>query len=71
MLCNYLQIHFREILYKLVDTVGFEPQPSDDGMRRSLILLARRWACKLGNLECANAATNRLKSYMDNDNLDR
>lgn len=49
--------------------IRYEDNPKNDGMNRSLTLLGRKWACKLGGTKCRAAATAQLKNYTKTDKL--
>lgn len=49
--------------------IRYEDNPKNDGMNRSLTLLGRKWACKLGDTKCREAATAQLENYTETDKL--
>ncbi|XP_019700103.1 glutamyl aminopeptidase-like [Harpegnathos saltator] len=61
---SHVRESFAEILNSLLNAVGYQPKLDDNSMTTPLILLARRWACKLGVPACTNAATAELIHYM-------
>ncbi|XP_032687693.1 glutamyl aminopeptidase-like isoform X2 [Odontomachus brunneus] len=66
---NYIKEHFSIILDRVLLTIGYEENSSDDPMRKSLRYLVRMWACKLNHPVCINTASHRLIDYYI-DNLE-
>ncbi|XP_032674471.1 aminopeptidase N-like [Odontomachus brunneus] len=51
-----------KILDNLLTNIGYEEKPEDNGMTKSLRLLATKWTCKLGHSECRKAASAKLEA---------
>ncbi|XP_032674470.1 glutamyl aminopeptidase-like [Odontomachus brunneus] len=51
-----------EILDNLLTNIGYEEKPEDNGMTKTLRLLATKWSCKLGHSECRKAASAKLET---------
>ncbi|XP_032687679.1 thyrotropin-releasing hormone-degrading ectoenzyme-like [Odontomachus brunneus] len=66
-----LKARYQSILETLLEKVGYELKPEYDGMRMSLILLGRKWACQVGNIVCTDLASVSLMEYMENKTLNR
>lgn len=56
------QPNILEILDNLLKNIGYEERLEDDGMTKSLRLLAAKWSCKLGHNECRKAASAKLQA---------
>ncbi|XP_032687718.1 thyrotropin-releasing hormone-degrading ectoenzyme-like [Odontomachus brunneus] len=69
---NHIKEHFLGLLDGVLNKIGYENIIQDGKMTKSLRLLVRKWACKLGHSVCRNAALDRLMIYINHrDELDR
>lgn len=55
-----------DILDGLLKNIGYDNDPMDDDMRKTLRLLATKWACKLNHTECTEKAHAKLLNYLNN-----
>lgn len=63
MLFNDFQEHFLYITSELFLYANSGQYPSTNNMKSSLILLARKWACKFDNFACRTSAAAHLTYY--------
>ncbi|EFN77135.1 Glutamyl aminopeptidase [Harpegnathos saltator] len=63
---RFVTPHILDILSALIKNIGYDEKPDDDDMKKSLRLLAVKWACKLGYQECRKAANSRLDMHIKN-----
>lgn len=60
ILFHNFQASILDILPSLLKNIGYEEHRRDNSMTKSLRLLATKWSCKLGHVECNAAATAKL-----------
>ncbi|XP_032685913.1 aminopeptidase N-like [Odontomachus brunneus] len=59
-----IKVFIKILLENLLEKIGYEEYFNEDGMTRSLRLLAVRWACGLGSIKCKIVAKNELIKHL-------
>ncbi|XP_014488031.1 PREDICTED: thyrotropin-releasing hormone-degrading ectoenzyme-like [Dinoponera quadriceps] len=65
-----IKLRISGILGGLLNNIGYEEHPEDDGMTKSLRLLAAKWFCELGHSECRIAASNKLYTKLSSPTIE-
>lgn len=53
------------IMGEVLTKIGYDEDPQDDDMRKTLRLLLLNWACKHGHAECRKRAYAKLEAHIE------